>query len=89
MSILQELWRGNIAPQEHPISNNENCKYLTKKIIEAQNILFDGLSEEKRRQFENYDMLLMERQAILEEEGFIEAMRLGAQLVIGLIGGEV
>ena len=25
-----------------------------KKIIEAQNLFFDGLSEEKRRQFENY-----------------------------------
>ena len=89
MSILQELWRGNIAPQEHPMSDNADCKYLTKKIIEAQNTLLDGLSEEKQRQFENYDMLLMERQSIIDEETFLETMRLSAKLIVSLIGGEV
>jgi len=89
VSILQELWRGNLAPQEPRETSERRYKELTKLIIRAEDNLREGMSEEQQEQFEkNYDLLL-ERQSIIEEETFVEAAQLGARLVIGLIGGEV
>ncbi|MBQ8551894.1 MAG: hypothetical protein IJ428_03665 [Clostridia bacterium] len=88
MSILKELWNGNISPIEHNPYRSNEYRQLGKEINTAQEILFDGLSEEKRNQYEECVSMIFKRFAVIEEEIFVDAFSLGARMMTEVLGDE-
>lgn len=81
MSILHDLYQGDIAPFIRPIKSDKYT-HLTEKIAEAENWLEDGLSEDKRKQYEKHTELLLARESLVHEEMFIEGFKACAKIII-------
>ena len=86
MGVLNDLWRGNITPQERHIKQDDNN--LRERILTAGRSFRETLSAEQRELYEAYESLLLERRSAEDEETFIDAFRLGARMMLDVIGGE-
>lgn len=85
MSILSELYHGNISPYDRPTERTEEYQKLTKQILKAEEKLKSELSPEQWRLYEKCVGLLLERQALHEEQTFMHAFRSGAQIMLEVI----
>ncbi len=81
MSILHDLYQGDITPFIRPIKSDK-YKHLTEKISEAENLLEDALSQEKLKQCENHTELILARESLVHEEMFVEGFRTCAKIII-------
>ena len=86
MSIISDIWNGNIVPKERNITPSENEKHLSAQIREMRSILLSNLPKEAQNRFEEYEALLFEKQSLTEEDTFVYAFRLGAQLILDITG---
>lgn len=87
MSLVKELWYGNIAPSEYR-TTNEEYKLLSKKLENAEKELFDSLPEEKCDKYDECAMLLLKRECVREEEIFSYGFRLGVRLILDVFSSE-
>ena len=85
MSIINDLWRGEISPQEHRKVPERDYRKLISRICEAQDKLTKGMSEEIKEQFNAYEDLVNEEQYLCLEETFAEGFRLGARLILDVM----
>ena len=86
MSIINDIWNGNIVPKERNIIPTENEKHLSAQIREVRSILLSDLPKEAQNRLEEYEALLLKKQSLTEEDTFVYAFRLGAQLVLDSVG---
>ena len=84
MSIINELYYGNIAPCERRSKSKEYSR-LTEEIIEYEDEFKSSLTPEKQQQCEEYISLLLAREAVEHEEMFIAGFRLCAKIVFAAI----
>lgn len=85
MSIINDLWRGEISPQERRKVPEPDYRKLVSRICEAQDKLTKEMSEEARAQFNAYEDLVNEEQYLCLEETFAEGFRLGARLILDVM----
>lgn len=85
MSILSELYHGNISPYDRPTERTEEYQKLTKQIEKVEEKLKSELSPEQWRLYEKCVGLLLERQEIHEEQVFREAFSSGAQIMLEVV----
>ena len=85
MSIINDLWLGEISPQEHRKVPERDYRKLVSRICEAQDKLTKGMSEEIKAQFNAYEDLVNEEQYLCLEETFAEGFRLGARLILDVM----
>ena len=81
-SIINELWHGNIVPQEDSRNNTKEMKELISYIARHDEDLEKLLTEEQKAIFEKYQDCWNEYVSLGEAAIFEYAFKLGMQIAI-------
>lgn len=87
-NILNELWDGEIHPQDSLIDGNEYYKDLHHLLSRNQADLAETLSNEQKELFEKYCDTLGEMNSISEEEAFSAGVRFAMRLAAETLSGK-
>ena len=81
-SIINELWHGNIVPQEDSRNNTKEMKELISYIARHDEDLEKLLADEQKVIFEKYQDCWNEYVSLAEAAIFEYAFKLGMQIAI-------
>ena len=81
MTILENLWYGNIRPVEEFLEGNAEYKNLLRLVGKNRENFEATLSPEQAELFEKYDSAVKEMNATAEIQAFSYGFRLGARLM--------
>lgn len=81
-SIINELWHGNIVPQEDSRNNTKEMKELISYIARHNEDLEKLLTDEQKAIFEKYQDCWNEYVSLAEAAIFEYAFKLGMQIAI-------
>ena len=81
MSILEELWYGNIAPWEKGFKDCSEYSELLRLVIRHIDELRERLNDEEKEIFEKFTECNNEMHGIAEREAFARGFTLGARIV--------
>lgn len=88
VSVLEELYRGNILPADRDFSSTEKAEAF-KTLLRAQTQLTEQLeatlNEQQTMQFHTYCNMQGELDCREQEELFLYAFRLGARLMTEIL----
>ena len=82
MNVINELWHGNIVPQEDSRTNTKEMKELISYIARHDEALEKLLTEEQKAIFEKYQDCWNEYVSLAEAAIFEYAFKLGMQIAI-------
>ena len=80
MSILEELYNGNINPSEKYVKNGSAHQKLSKQLMEHIDELMALLNDGEKQLCEKIGDVVSELNYLSEKECFIEGFRTGAQI---------
>ena len=86
MYTLQELWRGNITPSERFVRSGSEYKKIAGKLSDEMDRLMESISPEASKKLENIGNLRADMAVLSNEDIFIYAFRLGARLMLDVLG---
>ena len=81
MTVIKELWHGNICPQTDSRNNSPEMKELMEYMARHHDDLLKTLNDEQKAIFEKFDDCWSEYSSYAEEAIFTYAFKLGARLV--------
>lgn len=84
-STLEELWCGNVNPQEDSRNNTPEMKKLMEYMARHHDNLLKVLTEEQRNIFERFDDCWSEYASLAEEAIFVYTFRLGARTMLDVM----
>lgn len=87
MSILKDLFCGDILPSEHIIPIHAKYRENNKKTLDEMDYWQHKLSKEDFTKLESLYDLWSEASAMVEEHSFIYGFRLGSLLIMELLCG--
>lgn len=87
--ILEELFYGNICPNTDCRSQDKETKQLMGYIADHHDNLLSTLNEQQKEILEKFDDCYNELIDINEREIFSYAFKLGARLMLSVIGEEI
>lgn len=82
MSILEELWYGNIEPAEYDISSDKKYKERLQLISRNEDKLRATLTDAQKELFTKYADCVREYQVMAECLLFQNSFRLGARIML-------
>ena len=80
--ILEDLWYGNICPQEQSTENNREIKKLLELMGQNRDKLCKTISDNEKETLAKYDDCVNEMNDIIEREVFAYAFRLGGRIML-------
>ena len=86
MFVLESLWRDGLTPNEKYTRRGSKYHQLMQELCEEESKIIVELSEEGKTHFTAYQDAQSELSSIAEQEVFIEAVRLGARLMLDIVG---
>lgn len=81
MSVLEDLYNGKIYPLEEIIPQNEEFRFLERKIGSEREYFADGLSDEDKKRFEKMNEMIYKCELMSDYASFSYGFRLGAMLL--------
>ena len=81
-NMINELWHGNIVPQEDSRNNSPEMKELMEYMARHHDDLLKTMADEQREIFEKFDDCWSEYSSYAEEAIFEYAFKLGARLAM-------
>ena len=84
MNIINELWHGNIVPQEDSRNNSPEMKELMEYMARHHDDLLKTMTDEQKEIFEKFDDCYNELTDINERELFTYAFKLGARIMLAV-----
>ena len=81
-SIINELWHGNIVPQEDSRTNSTQMKELLGYMARHHEDLEKSFTDEQKETFEKFHDCWNEYMSLAEAAIFEYAFRLGARLAL-------
>ena len=81
-SIIQELWHGNIVPQEDSRTNSKEMKELLGYMSRHHEDLKKSFNAEQKGVFERFHDCWSEYMSLVEASIFEYAFKLGMQIAI-------
>ena len=84
-NLLEELWYGNVCPQDQSTEHNSEIKELISLMGKNREILSSALTAEHNLTLEKYDNCLNEMNSIIEKEVFAYGFRLGGRLMLEVL----
>ena len=81
-SIINELWHGNIIPQEDSRNNSPEMKELMEYMARHHDDLLKSMTDEQKETFEKFHDCWSEYMSLAEAAIFEYAFKLGARLTI-------
>ena len=85
MSVINELWHGNICPQTDSRNNSPEMKELMEYMARHHDDLLKTLNDEQKAIFEKFDDCWSEYSSYAEEAIFTYAFKLGAQIMYEML----
>ena len=82
MNIINELWHGNIVPQEDSRNNSPAMKELMEYMARHHDDLLKTMTDEQKESFEKFDDSWSEYMSFAEAVIFEYAFKLGARLMM-------
>ncbi len=82
MSVIKELWRGNICPQTDSRNNSSEMKELMEYMARHHDDLLKTLNNEQKEIFEKFHDCWSEYMSLGEAAIFEYAFKLGMQIAI-------
>lgn len=89
MSILEELWFGNVRPNERKLPSNSEQYELVCLIVRHEETLIPMLSEQAKEVYEKLREFRSELSSLVECEAFVSGFRLGARIMLEAIGEDI
>ena len=86
MFVLDQLWREGISPSERYTRKGSEYHAILLRICDEGDKLSEELTEKGKKHFEAYQQAQIDLSVVSEREVFIEAFRLGAKLVLDIVG---
>lgn len=81
-SVINELWHGNIIPQEDSRNNSPEMKELMEYMARHHDDLLKTMPDEQKEIFEKFDDCWSEYMSLAEAAIFTYAFKLGMLIVI-------
>ncbi len=82
MNILEELWYGNIYPNEGFIRKDSEYAQALRKVADEKECRLPNLTPELRKSIETLMDVQMEAAAIAERDAFVMGFRLATQIIV-------
>ena len=82
MTLLEDLWYGNVNPHEAILTENRRYKHLLSLMGRNRDELAETLTDRQPETLENYDEAMNEMHSLAEVEAFTYGFRLGVRLMI-------
>lgn len=86
MTLLENLWYGNIDPHETILTTNKRYKHLLSLMGRNRDELSETLTDKQAEMLEKYDDAINEMHSVAEVEAFSYGFRLGVRLMIEVRG---
>ena len=86
MYVLENRWRNGISPSERYCDKNSEYKKLLRNLCEASEKVSAELSPKGKQAFEEHERIQLALIGISEEDIFVNAFRLGARMMLDVIG---
>ena len=81
MTILEDLWYGNINPHETFLIQNRQFKHLLSLMGKNRDKLSDTLTDQQNATLANYDDAINEMHSLTEQAAFRYGFSLGVRLM--------
>ena len=88
MSVLEDLWYGNISPCERDIKRSSDYADALERIVQIEADLHARLNDEEKEHLERFVDCLNEMCCISEREMFVRGFTLGAKLILEVMTSE-
>ena len=82
MTLLEDLWYGNVNPHEAILTENRRYKRLLSLMGRNRDELSETLTDKQQETLEKYDEAMNEMHSLAEVEAFSCGFRLGVWLMI-------
>lgn len=82
MTLLEDLWYGNIDPHEAILTGSKRYKHLLSLMGRNRDELNETLTEKQSETLAKYDDAVNEIHSLAEVEAFSYGFRLGVRLMI-------
>ena len=82
MTVLEDLWYGNVNPHEAILTYNKKFRSLLALMGKNRDDLSGTLTDQQKETLEKYDETINEMHSIAEVEAFSYGFRLGVRLMI-------
>ena len=82
MTVLEDLWYGNVNPHEAILTENRRYKHLLSLMGRNRDELSETLNDKQQETLEKYDEAMNELHSLAEVEAFSCGFRLGVRLMI-------
>ena len=89
MTLLEDLWYGNINPHETFLNDNPHFKHLLSLMGKNRDKLSDTLTEQQKEILAKYDDTINEMHSLAEVESFTCGFSLGIRLMMESIAIEL
>ena len=86
-TLLEELWYGNVSPQEQSKEHIREIKNLLNLMGKNRDNLSATLTEDQKETLAKYDDCVNEMYGIIEREIFSYAFRLGGRFMLETLTG--
>ena len=81
-SIIQELWYGNVLPQEDSHNHSKEEKELMGYMARHHDDMLKTMTDEQKAIFEKFTDCWGEYEGLVEEAIFAYAFKLGAKIML-------
>ena len=88
MSIIEDLWYGNISPCERDIKRSSDYADALERIVQLEADLHARLNDDEKEILEKFVNCTNEMCCISEREMFVQGFMLGAKLIIEVMNSE-
>ena len=85
MQILEDLYLGDIRPNERFFKRNSQYAKALDEVVKAGDALTDGLTDEQKALFEDYMTAQREVNVLNDCETFCLAFKLGARIMLDVL----
>lgn len=85
MQVLEDLYVGDIRPNERFFKRNSQYAKALDKLVKVGDALTDGLNEEQKELFEDYMTAQREVTVLTDCETFCMAFKLGARIMMDVL----
>ena len=86
MYVLEQLWREGLSPNERYTRKGGEYHKILLRICDEADRVIEELTDKGKEHFEAYRQAQIDLSIVAEREVFIEAFRLGARLVLDIVG---
>ena len=82
MTVLEDLWYGNVNPHEAILTDSKRYKHLLSLMARNRDELSETLTDKQLETLEKYDEAMNEMHSLAEVEAFSYGFRIGVRLMI-------